>query len=281
MVFGNLIAVRDLAAIIDAPNTIVVDCRFDLANPAAGREQYQSGHLPGALYVHLDEQLSSPITPTTGRHPLPVAATLASQFGEWGIAADSQIVAYDNSGGAFASRFWWLARWLGHDRVAVLDGGITAWQAAGHALTTDLPNASPTTFVAHIDDSLWVTSESVAERLDAIQLIDAREAERFRGEVEPIDPVAGHIPSAINLPFKANLDNSGYFLAKEKLSERFAPLLESSTELPIVAMCGSGVTACHNLLAMHVAGIDNAKLYAGSWSEWIRDRRRAVESVSS
>ncbi len=276
MLFENIISVDDLLAIIDSPQTIVVDCRFDLANPAAGREQYRKDHLPSARYAHLDEHLSGPITPTNGRHPLPAPEVLARQFGEWGIDNDSQIVAYDSSGGAFASRLWWLARWLGHTRVAVLDGGVAAWQAAGQSLTTELPTVTPTNFVAQADDSMWLTSEAVCERLGTIRLIDAREAERFRGEIEPIDPIAGHVPGAINLPFKQNLGSDGKFLPANKLATRFAKLREANTTTPIVAMCGSGVTACHNLLAMHTAGIADAKLYAGSWSEWIRDSSRPV-----
>jgi thiosulfate/3-mercaptopyruvate sulfurtransferase len=272
--FVNLIHVDILHQHIDDPQLVVIDCRFDLGDTTLGRLQYESGHLPGARYADLDRHLSSPITPGSGRHPLPDPQDFARSLGRWGVSPVSQIVAYDASGGAFAARLWWLARWIGHTRVAVLDGGLAAWVDAGGAVTTAVPEPIATRYEPRVDHSMWIATDQLAQQLDDYVLIDAREAPRFRGEVEPIDSVAGHVPGAINLPFKENLTESGHFAPVEQLAERFAPL--ASGQRQVVAMCGSGVTACHNLLAMHVAGIDQAKLYAGSWSEWIRDASHPV-----
>ena len=272
----TLITVEELAAVCESDRVAVVDCRFDLADPSSGKQQYAAGHLPGAVYADLDEDLSSPITQNSGRHPLPKAGALADRLGAWGIDSQAQIVAYDASGGAFASRLWWLARWLGHHTVAVLDGGWPAWGNAGQPTTTAIPNPAPRQFVPTVDNSMWVSTNELAEGLENVRLIDAREAERFRGEAEPIDPVAGHVPGALNLPWKGNLDSDGRFLGPDELATRFADAKNSATSQQLASMCGSGVTACHNLLAMEIVGIRGAKLYAGSWSEWIRDERRPV-----
>lgn len=278
MSYTTLISVDELAGVVDDENTIVIDCRFALGDPAAGEAEYAAGHLPGAQYAHLDRDLSSPVTDTSGRHPLPDAGELASRFAAWGIDPTKQIVTYDNSGGAFASRLWWLARWLGLTRVAVLDGGFKAWQAAGHKIATDTPTTKSTEFSATPNDSLWLTSDqlSVALEADEVLLIDAREAQRYRGEVEPIDPVAGHVPGAANLPFKENLNATGKYLSRDELRARFVPVLSDRSPQRTVHMCGSGVTACVNLLASEHAGLTGGKLYAGSWSEWIRDDHRSV-----
>ncbi len=278
MLYTTLISCRELVAHLGSPTWVVVDCRFNLADPAAGEEAYHAGHIPGAHYAHLDRDLSGPITPTSGRHPLPDTAKLAQRLGQWGVTEHSQVVAYDDAGGAFAARLWWLLRWLGHSRVAVLDGGYPAWTRGGHSTTTEIPATRPGTFVPSVDPSQWLTSAAleglVADK--SVQLIDARDPERFRGEVEPIDLVAGHIPGAVNLPFKQNLTPEGTFESPEKLSQRFAPLAESRDPETIVHMCGSGVTACHNVLAMEHAGLGGSRLYAGSWSEWIREAGRPV-----
>ena len=280
MPYQTLISVEQLQQLLQQGQPVVlVDCRFELADPAAGEAQYAAGHLPSAVYAHLDRDLSSPITETSGRHPLPDADALAAKFANWGIDGSRQVVAYDSSGGAFASRLWWLARWLGLRNVAVLDGGFAAWQAAGGELSQDTPTPTPTEFTATPDHSLWVTSEQLATAVaeDSVVLVDARAPERYRGEVEPIDPVAGHVPGALNLPHVQNLDDAGNYLPAQNLRTRFAPLFDHGHQ--VVHMCGSGVTACVNLLASEHAGVSGAKLYAGSWSEWIRDTARPVESV--
>jgi thiosulfate/3-mercaptopyruvate sulfurtransferase len=271
-----LISPADLNARIGS--VLPIDCRFDLARPNAGREAYAAGHIPGAIYAHLDEDLSSPITPHSGRHPLPHPAVLASTFGRWGIDSSTQVIAYDADTGMFASRLWWLLRWLGHLRVAVLDGGFKAWQAAGLPTSTSMPAPKPAVFVGQSRDDLVVSADEVAVlvKQNSWRVLDARAPERFRGDVEPIDPVAGHIPGARNHPFAANMGSDGRLLPAVELAAKLNASLDGVSAERSVMMCGSGVTACHNLLAMEVAGLRGAKLYAGSWSEWIRDPSRPV-----
>lgn len=278
MKFTTLISPDDLAKHLGSPTWVIVDCRFNLADPGAGEEAFAAGHIPGAHYAHLDRDLSGPLTPTSGRHPLPDMTKLAQRLGQWGVSESTQVVAYDDAGGAFAARLWWLLRTMGHDRVAVLDGGFSAWRRGGHPVSTDEAESRPAVFVPAVDPSRWLTS-AVVEGLIAdgsITLIDARDPERFRGEVEPIDTVAGHVPGAVNLPFKQNLTAEGTFRPADELRRRFAPLVEGRDPETIVHMCGSGVTACHNVLAMEHAGLSGTRLYAGSWSEWIREPSRPV-----
>ncbi|MFZ1639956.1 MAG: sulfurtransferase [Candidatus Contendobacter sp.] len=277
MYHDTLIDAATLHAHLDDPDWVVVDCRFSLMDTAAGRRAYRESHISGARYAHLDEDLSSPITPTTGRHPLPDPARLARTLGEWGIGHKTQVVAYDDMGGMLASaRLWWLLRWLGHDAVAVLDGGFPAWQRAELPLTAESPNVQPTVFHGRPDDRLWLTTAQVQALPAEKVLLDARAAARFRGEMEPIDPVAGHIPGAVNLPTEGNLTADGLFLPRAELRARFAAALGDRSPTAVVHSCGSGVTACHNLLAMEAAGLRGSRLYAGSWSEWIRDPGRPM-----
>ena len=255
-----------------------MDCRFDLAEPAAGRRAWLDSHIAGAVFADLGEDLSSPPGPASGRHPLPGRQTLAARLGELGIGQDTQVIAYDQASGAFAARLWWLLRWLGHDAVAVLDGGLDAWRAGGGALQSGATRVQPQRFTIGkttqpVEDSLAVAAASRSgERL----IIDARAPERYSGKVEPIDPIAGHVPGAVNAPFTGNLTPDGHFLPQAMLHQRWTGLLGQRPATGCVAMCGSGVTACHNLLALEVAGFSGAALYAGSWSEWIRDPGRPV-----
>lgn len=278
--YETLIEPRELLTRLSAPDWVVIDCRFDLARPSAGREAYAQSHIPGARYAHLDEDLSAPVSPVTGRHPLPQPEKLAARLGEWGISNSTQVVAYDQANGAFAARLWWLLRWIGHSKVAVLNGGFQAWVAAG--LPTDSHAASPTQvdFKACPQDDAWLTTAEVQELLaeGQIELIDARAADRFAGRNETIDPVAGHIPGAQSHPFMSDLDGQQRFLSAELLRGRWLEQLRGADPHRVVCMCGSGVTACHNLLALEVAGLGGARLYAGSWSEWIRDPARPVAS---
>jgi thiosulfate/3-mercaptopyruvate sulfurtransferase len=278
MPYRTLVSVDELANLVDKGSVAVVDCRFSLADPAAGRAEYAAEHIPGAVYADLDEHLSSPITETSGRHPLPDPGKFARQLADWGIHPARQVVAYDNSGGAFAARFWWLARWVGLTDVAVLDSGWNAWVKSGHPTTSDVVVPTPTEFEPQIDHTQWISTASLISSLDKgeVLLVDAREPERYRGDTEPIDPVAGHVPGARNLPFKQNLSPTGAFLPIGELRQRFATVSELAAGKPIVHMCGSGVTACHNVLAMEHAGLPNSKLYAGSWSEYLRDPSRPV-----
>lgn len=277
MTHTALIDVDTLHAHSGDSDWVVVDCRFSLADTETGRRAYAAGHLPGARYAHLDRDLSGPITPATGRHPLPDPVRLAHKLGEWGIGNDTRVVAYDDMGGSLAAaRLWWLLRWLGHTACAVLDGGIAAWRRAGLPLTVTLPTVRPTTFEARPNDQLWLTTAQVRALPTEELLLDARAAARYRGEIEPIDPVTGHIPGAVNLPTEDNLTTDGRFRSVEELRARFAAVLGERSPTAVVHGCGSGVTACHNLLAMEAAGLSGSRLYAGSWSEWIRDPNRPV-----
>jgi len=261
-----------------AANWSIVDCRFDLAQPGAGREAYKQGHIPGAHYAHLDEDLSSPVTADTGRHPLPDPQRFAARLGQWGIGNSTQVIAYDNGNGAYASRLWWLLRWLGHRRVAVLNGGLQAWLALGYPTDTRPAAAGAERFQPRPQEDTWLSASRVQSGLAAgtIALIDARGADRFAGQNETIDPVAGHVPGARNHPFTSNLDTSLRFLPADELRRRWVEVVGAADAGSVVCMCGSGVTACHNLLALELAGLSGARLYAGSWSEWIRDPSRPV-----
>jgi thiosulfate/3-mercaptopyruvate sulfurtransferase len=242
----------------------IADCRWYLDRPAAGRAAYEEGHVPGAVYVSLDDHLSAISGP--GRHPLPAAPAFAGTLGSLGIDNRAVVVAYDDAGGAIASRLWWMLRWVGHERVAVLDGGIAAWQAAGHPLTGEATVPDPVTYTAAGPAMPTVDRIAVTDRPEELVLIDAREPARYRGEIEPIDPVAGHIPGAVSVPYAGNLDAEERFLAPGALRERYAAVGAHGAAAAVY--CGSGVTACHDILAMEVAGLPTAALYPGSWSDW-------------
>ena len=281
MIFKTLIDVDSLRKHLGEPQLAVVDCRFDLMNPDAGRQAYLRAHIPGARYADLNRDLSAPIAPHTGRHPLPAPDSFAVWLEGLGIGNGTQVVAYDDANGSIAARLWWLLRWMGHDAVAVLDGGFKAWTAAGGALQSGAAEPAQTQpgrqrFIARIDADSVVSTAGLEPGLrdPHTLLVDARAQERYAGTVEPIDPVAGHIPGAVNHPFTANLDAEGRFLPAAELKRRWRERLAGREPQQLVAMCGSGVTACHNLLSLEVAGLRGGKLYAGSWSEWIRDPRR-------
>ena len=256
-----LVAVSELRRAGGSDRLRIVDCRFALDEPEAGRRAYAAGHLPGAIYLSLDSDLSAPEGP--GRHPLPEAHAFAARLGELGIGNGDTVVAYDDSGGAYASRLWWMLRSLGHDQAGVLDGGWSAWVSAGGPSTTEIPDRPSTEFAGPAKWNGVVDRRGLSLMLGEITLVDARSGERYRGEVEPYDPIAGHIPTAHSLPYADNLDDERKFLALPVLRTRFAHIDE-----PIVVYCGSGVTACHDILAMQLAGIDDALLYPGSWSDW-------------
>ena len=274
----TLVDTETLASHLEDPAWVTFDCSFVLTDPSAGARAYLEGHVPGAHYAHLDEDLSSPITPTSGRHPLPDPTVLAHKLGQWGVDASKQVIAYDDSHGAIAGRLWWLLRWLGHDGVAVLDGGLSKWRREGRPLTAYTSTVSPTIFEFRTDDNRWVTTKDVEELLarGEHKLLDNRTRERFIGEVEPLDKVAGHIPGAINRPLQDNLGENGCFLTDDVLYDQFVDLLAGTPPASTVLMCGSGITACHTLLALERAGFFGAKLYAGSWSEWITNDKRPV-----
>lgn len=284
MIYQTLIEASELADHLSDSGWRVFDCRFDLADTGRGEREYAVSHLPGAWYAHLDRDLSGPITAVSGRHPLPDTARLRRWLGDHGIAPDTQVVAYDDTGGNMAVRLWWLLRWLGHERVALLNGGWQAWRTASLPITAEPP--APPTAVAFDGAPDWgqvVDSAAILDSLgspSAPLLIDARTGERFRGEAEPIDPVAGHVPGAVNLPLQENLATDGRFKSANELRDLYLRVLGTRPPTAAAAMCGSGVTACHNLLAMEIAGLHGGRLYAGSWSEWIREPGRPVATGS-
>jgi thiosulfate/3-mercaptopyruvate sulfurtransferase len=279
--FQTLIDSTSLRGLLGDTNLAVLDCRFDLKDPEAGRRAYLRGHIQGARYADLNKDLSAAVNSSSGRHPLPTAQDFAATLDQLGIGNHSQVVAYDESNGSFAARAWWMLRWVGLPAVAVLDGGLQAWVAEGGALLAGEGAASAfrsARFIPRVDAAAVADSAEVASLLRDPRrlLVDARAAERFAGDIEPIDAVAGHIAGAVNHPFTLNLGPEGRFLPASELRRRWQQRLGGRKPRDVVAMCGSGVTACHNLLSLEVAGLGGAKLYAGSWSEWIRDPSRPV-----
>lgn len=262
-----------------APGSVlVVDCRFDLLDPKAGETAYAAGHLPGARYLHLDRDLSGPKSGKNGRHPLPDRSALVATLLLRGLNEGQQVVAYDAQGGAYGARLWWLLRWLGHDSVAVLDGGLKAWEAAGFPLVRDVPTPARGTFKAGAPLQVTVDAPAIVRNLATRELtvVDARAADRYRGENETIDPVGGHIPGARNRFYQDNLTPDGRFKSAHALREDFTAVLPGIAPEHVVLQCGSGVTACHNALAMEIAGLHGAALYPGSWSEWSADPSRPI-----
>jgi thiosulfate/3-mercaptopyruvate sulfurtransferase len=282
--FTTLIEAGELALHRANPDWVLIDCRFDLSRPQWGAEAYAAGHIPGALHADLDRDLSSAVLADTGRHPLPHPETFAATLGRWGIDAHVQVVAYDQGNAMYAARLWWLLRWVGHRAVAVLNGGFAAWQDAGLPVSTTPAKRNARRFTALPGAADVVSSAALLQHLHdgnlrhgTVMLIDARGADRFAGQNETLDPVAGHIPGAHSAPFAGNLDSRGHFLPAPLLRERWLQRLQALPAADVISMCGSGVTACHNLLALEHAGLPGARLYAGSWSEWIRDPSRPTE----
>lgn len=276
----TLISTESLAALAGDPRLRIFDCRFDLARPDAGRARYLDGHLPGAVYADLNRDLSAPPGPGTGRHPLPAPAEFERRLRRWGVNRDSLVVACDECEGMYAARLWWMLRWLGHDEVAVLDGGIRRWLRLGLPLTDEIPAPAPGDFVARLRPGATADAGAVlaASGDPDARILDARAAERYRGEIEPIDRVAGHVPGARNHPFGLSLDAEGRLLGRTALRESLAASLDGVPAGRTIAMCGSGVSACHLLLALEHAGLPGARLYPGSWSEWSSDPSRPVRT---
>jgi len=275
----TLISTDELARELADPALVLVDCRHNLSDVEAGERAYLASHLPGARFMHMDRDLSGERTGTNGRHPLPDVAALSAGLSRIGIDASKQVVAYDQNNGMWASRLWWLLHWLGHEAAAVLDGGIDKWIAEGRPTTADMPRVTPARFVAMTPRPVASSAEILQHLRDqaaALTIVDARAPERFRGDIEPLDPVAGHIPGAINRPYGANLTPRGTFKPAELLRSEFEAQLGAAPLSSVVHQCGSGVTACHNLLAMAVAGLPGSRLYPGSWSEWVSDPTHPV-----
>ncbi len=268
---STLIAVVELRRLIDADAVRVIDCRYDLGAPSAGRNAYRLGHIPGAVYADLAEDLSGPVDSDRGRHPLPSLEAMCETFSRLGISATQQVVVYDDTGGMIAARAWWMLRYLGHDGTALLDGGWGAWQASGAASEVGENTLARTEFSGSPRSPYLVTIDQISR---PEQLIDARDPKRYRGEVEPLDPRAGHIPGAKNHFFRDNLDGDGFFRAPAELKQAFQGSLGTLPGYESVHYCGSGVSACHNVLAQMHAGLDEPRLYCGSWSEWCADPDR-------
>lgn len=281
--FDGIVDTQTLFRHLENPGWIIFDCRFDLANPSWGEEEYRRSHIPGAIYAHLDRYLSGIHSPHSGRHPLPEVDFLVSKFSNWGIQSGKQVIVYDSSGGSFAVRLWWLLKYLGHDRVAVLDGGYAKWKEEALPTTDVVVTNPPAEFHPNIRPWMLATAAEVEEiRTDPnFVLIDARANPRFLGIEEPIDAIAGHIPGAVNRFHGNNLTPQGVFLEPDELRRQFLAITEGKPARQVVVYCGSGVTSCHHVLAMQLAGLGIPRLYAGSWSEWIKDPSRPIATAAS
>ncbi|MGH8706130.1 MAG: sulfurtransferase [Burkholderiales bacterium] len=273
MALAHLVCSRDLAS---HPAWRVFDCRHELASPDLGEQQYRQNHVPGALFAHLDRDLSAPKSGTNGRHPLPEPDAFAGWLGRQGLKVSDRVVCYDAGGGTMAARLWWLLRWVGHDAVAVLDGGYAKWLAEGRPVTAEVARVAATVYPGRAQRELAVSVTFVEAQRGEVLLLDARAPARFRGESEPIDPVAGHIPGARNRFCTENLAADGRFKSAPDLKAEFSALLAGKAPAQVVHYCGSGVAACHNALAMEIAGLSGSRLYPGSWSEWCADPRRPL-----
>lgn len=276
--FTTLITADELRALqASGANTVTVDCGFDLVDTEAGERAWRESHVAGSFYLHLDRDLSGAKTGRNGRHPLPERSAFAATLGRLGVTPATQVIALDRQGGPYAARLWWMLRWLGHEAVAVLDGGFDAWRAAGGAINALVPDArAAAPYPDRAPRAATTSADALAAQLGQVRLVDARAGERFRGEVEPLDKAAGHIPGALNRFFKDNLEPGGRFKPATQLRGEYEALLGGDAAARTVHQCGSGVTACHNLLAMEHAGLTGSRLYPGSWSEWSADPARPI-----
>ncbi|MSQ89050.1 MAG: sulfurtransferase [Betaproteobacteria bacterium] len=271
--FNTLVTTEELAA---HPEWRVFDCRHDLAKPELGEQQYAEAHLPGALFAHLDRDLSAPKTGKNGRHPLPEPRAFVAWLGKLGLQPADQVVCYDGGPGAMAARLWWMLRWVGHETVAVLDGGLTKWQQEGRPLTTEVPEIAPVAYPGRTKTSMVAYLSHVEKKFKKAALLDARAPARYRGEQEPIDPVAGRIPGAKNRYNNDNLSAEGTFKTPALLRTEFESILAHGSTTNVIHYCGSGISACHNALAMEIAGLKGSRVYPGSWSEWSVDPTRPI-----
>jgi thiosulfate/3-mercaptopyruvate sulfurtransferase len=277
--YQTLINTAALKTLVGQSNIRIIDCRFALADTENGRKEYSTAHIPGAIYAHLDDDLSGEIIPgKTGRHPFPIVADFAKKLSTWGIDETTQVVVYDQGHGGIAARLWFLLKWLGHQQVAVLNGGWKNWLAEGGATNNETVAVNPSVFTPRPQSNLLVDVDFMQKELgnEDYLYVDSRAAARYRGENEPIDPIAGHIPGAISAPFLENLGEDGLFLPKKDLAKRFLEKMKLQSQQKAIFYCGSGVTACHNLLALHHIGLRSIRLFPGSWSEWIVDENREV-----
>lgn len=279
MPYTSIISTDDLNKHIDSPDWLIIDCRFDLLNDDKGPLQFEESHLPHAIYANLETDLSGPIIPgTTGRHPLPELTPFCQLLSSWGIDESVQVVVYDDLRGMIAARLWWMLRWLGHEKVAVLDGGWSKWIAESRPVSSDIEPPTPRKFTANVKPNLLANADDTlaASQSDSQRLLDARAADRYRGENEKFDVIAGHIPGAISAPCMNNLAKDGCFADQETLRQRYTALFDGVDAKDVIVYCGSGVTAAHDILAILHAGLGDCKLYPGSWSHWITDANRAI-----
>lgn len=278
-IYRTIVSTKTVATHLHNPNWVIVDCRFDLTQPERGRADYLAAHIPGAVYADLNRDLSAPMQPgLTGRHPLPNVEEFAARLGQWGIDEGVQVVVYDESGGLYSGRLWWMLRWVGHTSVALLDGDWRAWQREGRPTAAGEERRSPRTFVPTVEKDALADAAEIAAALESshLRLFDARSPDRYRGENETLDPRAGHIPGALSAHFGANLTDEGYFRPAAELRDRFETLLDGAEPEECVFYCGSGVSAAHDLVALEIAGLGGARLYPGSWSDWITDPSRPI-----
>lgn len=279
MRYSTIISVSDLQEQYNSGDWVIIDCRFSLENSSYGYYAYQNGHIPGAIFADLEKDLTGEIIPgVTGRHPLPQIPVLTTRLSEWGIDESVQVVVYDDKSGAFAARLWWLLHWLGHESVAVLDGGWQEWLKSGLPVQHNVKQNTSKRFSVHHKAGLTMETEQILQIINDREwlLVDARTSERYLGENEPIDPVAGHIPSAISIPYGLNLTEDGVYKKQSELRKMYVSMVDEHPSGKIIMYCGSGITAAMNVLAMKHAGLGMSRLYPGSWSEWITDQNRPV-----
>ena len=281
MTYKTIISSDILKNNIDNKDFIIFDCRCDVKDSAYGIQAYTEGHIPNSIFVDIDSDLASEKTVTSGRHPLPDVDALSEKLSQWGLNSSKQAVIYDDAGGAFAGRMWWILKWLGHANVAVLDGALGGWMASGGKLTQDNTVFERSVFTPNAQDDMYVSINDVEDAQYKMNklIIDARSKERYLGIKDPVDPIAGHIPGAISHPLGQNLDKKGHFKSPEELKHSFSKLIGETESGDIISMCGSGITACHNILALEIAGVCGIKLYVGSWSEWIMDKNRPIATI--
>ena len=282
MIYKTIIKADNLIAILDSDDLVIFDARCDIKDTSYGIDAYNDGHIPNSIFIDIDNDMASPKGPSTGRHPLPDPEKLAEKLSQWGVDNNKQIVVYDDAGGAFAGRVWWIMRWMGHKGgVAVLDGGLSGFLSGGGKLVTNQKSRDRSSYEYDCKNDMHVSIEEVIEAQYKVDtaLIDARSKERYLGIKDSVDPVAGHVPGALSQPLGNNLTNKGYFKSPEELKLIYSKLLGDIDSDKIISMCGSGITACHNIIAMEIAGIKNVRLFVGSWSEWITDSKRPIAKV--
>lgn len=281
MSYKTIISAKDLIKNLNNENFIIFDCRCDISDSSYGIDAYNEGHIENSIFVDIDHDLASEKTADSGRHPLPDPELFSEKLSQWGMTNNKQAVIYDDAGGAFAGRMWWILKWLGHPDVAVLDGALGAWMSAGGKLTSKATIFERAVFEPNLNNSMHVSIKDVEDAQYKMNklIIDARSKERYLGIKDPVDPIAGHIPGAISHPLGKNLDKNGHFKSPEELRHNFIKLIGDTDSSDIISMCGSGITACHNILALEISGIKNVSLFVGSWSEWITDKSRPIAKI--